>query len=887
MKPLPLLALAILWQFIACAQSNTKGQIKGRVVDTDSKTGLSGAVLTLLVAKDSSRTSYIAISDDGGFFLFPEAAEGNYKLFVSYLGYDSKLLAENITLSTGIVTVHDILLKRKSVILSQVEIVETKPPIRFKKDTIEFRADYYKVKGTSPMESLLKKLPGVEITPEGLIKYNGEIVQYILIDGKPFFGSDTRQATQNLLSGIVEKIQIIDREIELSRQDTHSGITKEKVLNINLKKDQYNKIGGLVSVGGGFNKIYTFKGNINHFTACRHISIITGGNNINDYNDEMYLSNSLLTMRRAGIDYNYDLNKKLNLAFNYYFSNPTIFSKTETNRQNFFPDSISYFNQSSVAISDTKTNGGTLDFVIKLDSSSILYIKNSLILKSKYEQLNNSYRTTSMDKLINNGVLDNELKGNTLSYGSSVNFIRRFKQPGQLLQLSVNYFHSDAENISHNTSNTTYFLPNGLGEHDSTNQNLNDNSISVNYKASAIYSMPIHKKVILSLSYNINKTESLSKKNVYQFNSNSGKYDDPIDSLGGDIQNNLLLSNYQIGLGIHNPNYDISIGINLISNNQSTEDRVNKFNYAATTNKLYPKITFNYVLSDNEKILIDYSKRIQVPTISQLYPIPDNSNPLSIQIGNSNLKPSGIDQVTINYQKINAANSRMVFINSNIGIVSNQIINSINSDSLGRQILKPINVTGGYFGGISFYGSFSILNKRATLITASSFNIGKDYSSINGIVSSLSKTNISQSIRFDYSYKELFEISTLAGINSGKVRNSIQSNFANRYTEYLLSVEGKIALPKGTDFKVNTKYATISGGSDSFNKNRLTVNISATKSFFSKNQGLVKIQVYDLLNNNGSIARNTAVGYIEDIQTMSISRFTLFSFSYFFNQRKK
>ena len=51
--------------------------------------------------------------------------------------------------------------------LDEVVIKSEIPPIRIKKDTLEFNASSFKVGADANVEALLKQLPGVEITPEG------------------------------------------------------------------------------------------------------------------------------------------------------------------------------------------------------------------------------------------------------------------------------------------------------------------------------------------------------------------------------------------------------------------------------------------------------------------------------------------------------------------------------------------------------------------------------------------------------------------------------------------------------------------------------------------------------------------------------------------------
>ena len=77
-------------------------------------------------------------------------------------------------------------------------------PMIVKKDTIEYTASSFKTSDSDMLEQLLKKLPGVEVDPDGTIKANGEPVKKITIGGKTFFLDDPKLAARNIPANIVD-----------------------------------------------------------------------------------------------------------------------------------------------------------------------------------------------------------------------------------------------------------------------------------------------------------------------------------------------------------------------------------------------------------------------------------------------------------------------------------------------------------------------------------------------------------------------------------------------------------------------------------------------------------------------------------------------------------
>ncbi len=75
----------------------------------------------------------------------------------------------------------------KSQLLQEVIVSHKASAIKIKGDTIEHKADSFYLSPGSTVESLLKKLPGIQVDKDGKITAQGETVQKVLVDGEEFF----------------------------------------------------------------------------------------------------------------------------------------------------------------------------------------------------------------------------------------------------------------------------------------------------------------------------------------------------------------------------------------------------------------------------------------------------------------------------------------------------------------------------------------------------------------------------------------------------------------------------------------------------------------------------------------------------------------------------
>ena len=152
-----------------------------------------------------------------------------------------------------------------------------------KGDTLQFNADAFKVNRDAQAEDLLKKMPGVDMTG-GTIKVQGETVQEILVDGKPFFGDDPTIALRNLPAEVVAKIEIFDRQSDQSQFTGVNDGNTTKTINIVTRADKRNGQFGKVYAGVGTAGTYAAGGSVNIFDGERRISVIGQSNNINQQN---------------------------------------------------------------------------------------------------------------------------------------------------------------------------------------------------------------------------------------------------------------------------------------------------------------------------------------------------------------------------------------------------------------------------------------------------------------------------------------------------------------------------------------------------------------------------------------------------------------------------
>ena len=184
---------------------------RSKVLKENSQSTVESATIYLIRPKDSSVVDY-TISDVKGLFKM-ETKKIAEPLILRISGEGYEDFSQKIDKISASKDFGSLYLTKKNIQLDEVVIKTIAPPIKVKKDTIEFNAASFKLRPDANVEALLRQLPGVTIDADKKIMVNGKEVNQILVNGKSFFGEDGKVALQNLPAELIKKVQVSDTKI--------------------------------------------------------------------------------------------------------------------------------------------------------------------------------------------------------------------------------------------------------------------------------------------------------------------------------------------------------------------------------------------------------------------------------------------------------------------------------------------------------------------------------------------------------------------------------------------------------------------------------------------------------------------------------------------------
>ena len=236
----------ILLVTLMCVTGWTYAQVKMTGIVKDSiGTPLELANVIAINQETGGLESY-GITNDKGKYVLSLGKNGSYKVQVTAIGL--KTIEEIVTTKEADIT-KDFQMQLDNA-LDAIELTY-EMPVTVKGDTLIYNADSFKNGSERKLEDVLEKLPGVEINEDGQIEVEGQVVQKVMVEGKDFFDGDTKLATKNIPSNVVDKIEVLKN---YSEQRQLSGVRNNQdnvAINIKRKEGKTNVWFGDVTAGVG------------------------------------------------------------------------------------------------------------------------------------------------------------------------------------------------------------------------------------------------------------------------------------------------------------------------------------------------------------------------------------------------------------------------------------------------------------------------------------------------------------------------------------------------------------------------------------------------------------------------------------------------------------
>lgn len=895
---LGLLLLGVMCPILAVAQQVT---IRGVVRDALDNEPLPRVSVRLLQQKDSAYVSGTTGNNEG-LFRFNPVPGGNYIVQFSFLGYQTQYVNISTKSVRSQYNMGEILMNTGDVVLAEATVVGKAPEVVVKEDTVEFNADSYKTQPSAVVEDLLKRLPGVEVDENGKITANGKEVTKILLDGKEFFSDDPKVASKNIPVEMIQKLQVVDRKSDLARITGVDDGEEETVINLTIKPGMKQGWFGEIQGGYGYSQVnpnrYQGGAMVNYIKDDDQFTLIANSNNVNsmgftDQGQGRFRrwggNNGIATSHSLGLNFNVGNQEIFRVGGDVMYSYNDRDTRKRSERQDFFTDSTSYSDGLSTARDIGQQINGRFRIQWNPDSLNTFEFRPRISLNindSRKLEESNAFAGDAARSQVNRNYNLNNNNGLSIETSGELIYNRQLaSKPGRSISVHGRYNFSNTTEAGNSIDRTWYYL---LQDSTFLMQESDDHSWSNGYSARFTYTEPIGDPTKgMFLTFALRSQGNFRNADKYTYTADEyGIYPETPDTAYSNSFRNMNITNSaQLGFRHVTRSLNYNVGLSFEPTTTSSQDLIKPQNNIATYTvyNWAPFMWLTYKVDKQTSLRVFYNGRTEQPTIAQLQPVPDISNPLNIVVGNPDLDPTFTHRLRMRFSDYDTNSQRSIMAHLMANYTMNAIISATdyNSETGGRvttyeNVDGVWNVNGMFMITLPFRDKRWQLNNFTRLGVSSS--VGKNNGEMNRANQFSGGESLSLAFRSTY-----FDTELRGRYNLQHVRNTVQVGNNRTIHSYGGTYRFNVNLPFGLSLGSDITYTGNQGYTDGYNEEVWMLNAQISYSFLAGKNATIMLKGVDLLNQSNNIQRTVTGNYLEDVEYNTLGRYCMISFSYRFN----
>ena len=865
-RSLFVLLFAVFVSLTSYAQSTRS--VKGNVKDT---TGV--PMQRVYVKLLSDVDNLITSTDVKGDFVFPAVKSPKFHISILLIGFETFAKDYVFAIDNKAVVLDAIKLKEAMNTLEAVTIVGV-VPVKVSEDTVEYSPPA--VREGDAVEEVLKKIPGVVVDKDGNVTTEGKPITKIRVNGKDFFGGDVATAIQNLPAEVIQSLQIIDDYGDEAKLTGIKSDEPTKVLNIKIRPDKNKGYFVNGSVGKGNEGRYSGSLRGNSMSGDRQISYESFLGNVNSRGGGG--GSGITNTKSAGVNYRDMWSKKLSVDGSYNFA----LRDNNTLGNTFTQNNSAFFNQNQGSNSDNRNLSHSLFMNLEYSVDTLNFLKLSPNFSYNSSD-NSSFGTTNTSAPKKSSFRDNKSSSSSSSpnFGGNFYYNHKFMKKGRNFTLNGNLNSSKSVQDRDTRDNYIDIDSAVVATKDTTiHQFIGTDNINRRNGFRVSYNEPITPTSFISLNYSLNNNHTESVRNVSDITPSGGL--NFIDSVSNNYQYTFVTNRVGLNYRVVKKAYNYTVGIAAQPVSLDGHDISRDL---FTTNKTFnwvPNARFVYKFSGKENTLkntltVNYNGRSNQPGFNQLQNITDYSNRNNIIKGNPDLKPEFINSMDLQFNQNNNKSGYLMFTNLQYSTTKDKIVTIRGYD--GTQQQTTYTNSEGFYNLSGNYSVTKPFSQRKYTLTYSGRAYYNNYVTFTNAERNIAKNlSLNQGFRFRFDLKDVMDADLNGSYTVTTTRYSALSSDDQNVKTLRMGINGRNYFFKdltlGYDFS-----KTINRGFIGFSQDPLLLNLFMEYRFLKGNMGKLRLQGYDLFNQNTGISSSINGDTRTDSQYNQLARYFLLSFN--------
>ena len=274
------LLLTITALLAICTMCHADGHVRGIVTDEKGEAMVS-VVIKVYGAGNNKMLKYALSGKDGRFDIPVKEEWLPTKLTFSYIGYRLKEVTVSDTRSDNKITMTEEALSLK-------EVTVKSAPISSHGDTLLYNVAAFRSASDRNIEDVIRKLPGISVSENGTISYQGESINKFYIEGLDLLSGRYALATRNISPDDIASVSIYENH-QPKKVLKDISFSEKAALNLKLKNNRMLKPTGTVTAGAGYGDNMLWKGELYGMiigTGSQHLVTVKTNNDGTAYGNE-------------------------------------------------------------------------------------------------------------------------------------------------------------------------------------------------------------------------------------------------------------------------------------------------------------------------------------------------------------------------------------------------------------------------------------------------------------------------------------------------------------------------------------------------------------------------------------------------------------------------
>ena len=924
------LALLLLVAAVPAAQAQeretTEFDVRGTVVDS-AGAGLANAMVVALSREDSVLVKY-AMANGDGHFEIPRLPVGEYILQVTLFGYTP--LRRDFDLADADFDAGDVTMVVQPVEVEDLVVSIEHVPFINRRDTLSYNAAAFTTPPNATAEDLLRRLPGIEVAADGSIKAQGEDVQNVLVDGKEFFGRDPTIATRNLPAAAIRQVDVYDKQSDMAEFTGIADGEEERTLDLLLKEEA--KVGHFGRASGGFGSDvnnqarlggsaandarYDGALSVNRFSPTGQYAVIANANNLGSAGfssaaiGEMLVGNLMVfgggmaglegmlggfggdgftESMSAGVNASHDFGRSW-VRSSYHYSQMDNVRNSAVQQQALFGSDVSsVLDRSSSNDANTRSHRLNLNGQLSLSPGHQLRLRvNANLSSSLTSSLTNQETHNAAGGMLNSAVTDNVVDGDDLGGDAQLTWRKRLNDTGRSLVAEFRSGITDYDYATDLSSQVTGFRFGDGGGSMGSEETLQEQyrvGRTWNNTARLSLTQPLGQTHLLELFGQRNSTREDRDNPVYDVVGDRRVFNDS-RSTGFERAYTYYLAGARFNRTGPDGRYRIATGLRVQRSNldgliQNRDERI-----ANGYTHLLANMEMRMRVKEGHNLSVGYQTSSREPSLTQLQPFVNNTDPLNVYMGNPNLEPEYRHSVKADYRFFDQFSFVNFFTFGGFTFTDNRIAQSRLFDERGLQTRSPINTDGAWSAnvGASYGTPLRRLGVDVDLEYKLTYSEGTEL--VNLVANDNRSTANTLQISVDNRVKDRFDVRGGASFTFNDARYSLNSELNRNYVNSRYFANGTLYAPGGWTIRSEFSYRVFDRGLYGSTPSRFgqPENIARWDATVMRrlldDRVEIELKAYDLLNQNQGVVISNSANFIQESRTESLGQFFMLRATY-------